>query len=274
MSLITTNSISRHRADSTRVRQLEREVANLHEELQRNEQEQSRLLSELLSVQEEERKRIARELHDEIGQTLASRNASLEAVASMLPADAEKPRNIIRKTQALSVRLLDDIDRLIYDLRPSLLDDMGLVAALRWLSEESLSASGLHVEFRVDGRQRRLQPQLETTLFRVIQEACSNIVRHSRARKAKVALRFEEGAVAATVSDDGRGFDVHGTIGLTERRSGLGLLGMRERVELAHGAMTIRSKPGAGTEIRIAVPALKVTSPADGETVCDPHSTQ
>jgi len=207
-----------------------------------------------LSIQEGERGRIARELHDETSQVLARLNASLEATAGMLPASAEQAKAMLKKTQALSVSLLDEIHRLIYELRPTLLDDLGLVAAARWLTDNNLGTAGVALNFKSTGQQRRLPLQLETTLFRVIQEAVTNIVRHAHAKNANISLRFKKRSIRVHIRDNGRGFDVEEAISSKDRPRGLGLLGMKERAELMHGTLSMRSHPGDGTEIDIEIP--------------------
>ncbi len=240
------------------------ENVRLHQEVQHKDEIRGELLREILSIQEEERRRIARELHDETSQVLASLTANLEAIASILPASAEKATAIIRKSQALSVKILDEIHRLIYELRPSLLDDLGLVAATRWLIDNNLVTIGVKVDFKTVGRVRRLPPQLEATLFRVIQEAVSNIARHAHAKNAELTLHFQKKMVAIHISDDGHGFDVEEAINAKDRPRGLGLLGMKERVELMRGTLNIHSQPDrGGTEIDVKIPLSEEDS--DGQ---------
>ncbi len=230
------------------------ELKRLHKELQHKEEIRGELLREIFSIQEEERRRIARELHDETSQTLASLAASLEAVAGILPASADKARAQLRRTQALSLGILDEIHRLIYELRPTLLDDLGLVAATRWLVDNTLGLAGVMVSFQTSGKERRLSPQIETTLFRVIQEAAGNIVRHAHAKNVSVSLHFKRSAIRVHIRDDGSGFDVQEAISSKDRPRGLGLLGMKERVELMNGTLSIRSRLGDGTGIDIEIP--------------------
>jgi signal transduction histidine kinase len=231
------------------------ENAKLHQEVQRKDEIRGELLREIFSIQEAERKRIARELHDETSQVLASLTASLEAASSMVHTSIDKTKARLREAQALSISILDDIHKLIYELRPSLLDDLGLVAALRWLADSSLRAAGIKVSFKTTGRERRLPPQLETTLFRVIQEAAGNIVRHAHAKNVGVSLYFKKSAIRVQVRDDGRGFNVEEAVSSKDRPRGLGLLGMKERVGLMNGTLSIRSRPGdGGTEIDVEIP--------------------
>ena len=132
---------------------------------------------------------------------------------------------------------------------------MGLVAATHWLADNNLKVGGITVDFRTVGREKRLLPRVETTLFRVIQEAVSNIARHAQASHASISLQFKKNAVRARVIDDGRGFDVKEAISSRDRPRGLGLLGMKERTELVNGTLHIRSRSGGGgTKIDIEIP--------------------
>jgi PAS domain S-box-containing protein len=231
------------------------ENAKLHQEVQRQDENRGELLGQLFSIQEEERRRIARELHDETTQALASLAANLEAVGTQLPEGAHMVKANLKKLQSLSISILDEIHRLIYELRPSLLDDLGLVSATRWLVENNLKEAGVSVHFSISGQERRLSSKLETTLFRVIQEAVSNIARHANARHANVKLHFGKNGIKVSIKDDGRGFDVHEATSSKVRPRGLGLLGMKERVELFRGVFKIKSAPGdAGTSIDITIP--------------------
>ncbi len=231
------------------------ENAKLHQEVQRKEEIHGALLQEMFSIQEEERRRIARKLHDEASQVIASLAASLEAAALMLPTSADKTKATLRKVQAQSAISLHGIHNLIYELRPTLLDDLGLVAAIRWLVDNKLGAAGVTVNLKTTGQARRLAPQLETILFRVIQEAVYNIAKHAHAKNADVSLHFKKSVIGVRIRDDGRGFDVEEAISLKDRPRGLGLLGMKERVELTNGTLNIQSRPGGGgTEIDIEIP--------------------
>jgi signal transduction histidine kinase len=243
------------------------ENVRLNQEIQRRDELRRELLREVLAMQEEDRRRIARELHDETSQVIASLTANLEAIAGVLPKDAEKAEKLVRKTQALSVTILDEIQRLIYELRPSLLDDMGLVSAARWLAENNLEAGGVAVEFKTVGKARRLSSAVEVTLFRVIQEAMNNITRHAGAKKARVTLYFKKLSIMVRVSDDGLGFDVEEAINTRDRPRGLGLLGMRERVELLNGTVGITSVPGGGgTVVEVKIPIEEGQDGQDQDT--------
>jgi len=217
--------------------------------------EQSRSLSaHLESVREEERKKIAHDLHDETSQVITSLTAILEASISNLPTSANKSKILLSKAQDLSIQILDQIHKLIYQLRPTIIDDLGLAAAIRWLAESNLEIAGIKANLKVFGQEIRLTSELETTLFRVTQEAISNIVRHAHAKSVKISLYFKKRAVRLRVRDNGCGFDVNEAITSKDRPRGLGLLGMKERIELINGTINIRSRPGDGTEIDIEIP--------------------
>jgi signal transduction histidine kinase len=153
------------------------ENAKLHQEVRLQDITRGELLREIFSIQEEERKRIARELHDETSQVVVSLSTSLEAISNLLPHDINGAIARLKIAQAISLNILDGLHRLIYELRPSLLDDLGLVSAVRWLVENSSNKHGINVIFARTGRTKRLPSQIETTIFRVIQEAVSNITK-------------------------------------------------------------------------------------------------
>ena len=229
--------------------------ARLYQEVQQKEVIRGELLQDIFTIQEEERKQIARELHDETSQVLASLTGNLEAAAGTLPEHEDKTKSLIRKAQTLAIKALDETHRLIYELRPTLLDDLGLIAATRWLITNHLQEAGIKVTFETDGTVRRLAPQLETTIFRVVQEAVINIARHAYSSKASIRLHFKKNLVKVRVKDNGKGFDIDEAIQSKDRPRGLGLLGMKERVELMKGTLYILSNPdGKGTEINIEIP--------------------
>ncbi|MEE8174017.1 MAG: GAF domain-containing protein, partial [Dehalococcoidia bacterium] len=229
------------------------ENAGLYKEVQHKEEIRGELLRRVISTQEEERKRIARGLHDETSQTLTSLAANLEAVIAALPVDADEAKAKLRAVQSLALKTLDEIHRVIYELRPALLDDLGLVAAVQWQCENCLEAVGIKVNFETAGVERRLPAQIETALFRIIQEATTNILRHAEAESASISLEFKESSVAVHIEDDGKGFDPHEAMSVRDRERGLGLLGMKERAELLGGFLSIQSQPGRGTRIDVEI---------------------
>jgi len=224
------------------------------EQLEASREQLRSLSAHLESVREEERKKIAHDLHDETSQVITSLTALLEASVSNLPTSANKSRVLLNKAQGLSIQILDQIHKLIYQLRPTIIDDLGLAAAIRWLAESNLEVAGIKANLKVIGQEIRLASELEITLFRVVQEAVNNIVRHAHAKSVNMSLYFKKRAVRLRVRDNGCGFDVNEAITSKDRPRGLGLLGMKERIEFAHGTMNIRSRLGDGTEINIEIP--------------------
>lgn len=228
------------------------ERCRLYEEVQVSRDLRGELLRQVIMAQEEERKRIARELHDETGQTLIALRLNLERLA-MLP-DTEEGQAQLAQCLSLCQQADEEVDKLIFDLRPALLDDLGLVEAIRFYAQSRFESAGIGLEVTVTGRETRLSGEREVALFRVVQEAITNIVRHSGARNAAIKLRFETERLVARIEDDGCGFEPGRTMDCHGERRGLGLLGMRERIALVGGALSIVSKPGAGTRLKIAVP--------------------
>ncbi len=231
------------------------ENAQLYEALHRKEQARGELLRKIMSVQEEERKRIARELHDEVSQSLTGLAFNAEAVLSRLPAGAEEIEGKLEGIRDLAIRTMDEIYRVVYQLRPSLLDDLGLVAAVQWLADHYLEEAGIKVLFETVGSERPLSAEAEITLFRIAQEAITNIVRHAGAESVSIAVEFRESAATIHIEDDGRGFSVEEVTGSAETGRGLGLLGMKERAELLDGSLKIKAKSGQGTKVSAEVPA-------------------
>ena len=208
---------------------------------------------QVFQIIEEERMRIARDMHDGPAQSMSN----LVLQAEILERLVNKPEAILAELQDFksSVRnALDETRQLIFDLRPMTLDDLGLVPTLRRYSRDYTEQHGIVVRLNVGGEERRLPGSIEGTLFRIIQEALTNVQRHSQAKTVEVALNLSEDRIHASVRDDGVGFDLRAVeAGLAENRS-LGLVSMRERSELENGILEIKSQPGKGTEIRMDFP--------------------
>ena len=216
-------------------------------------EERMRLLSHrLLSAQEEERMRISSDLHDAIGQTLTGINVGLATLKNEAAADSRSLDEAIALTQELVERSMKTVHQFAWELRPTLLDDLGLVAALRSYARTFSERSGVKVRFAVHGDFDRLDVARRTALFRVAQGALSNVERHSGAARASVVLRSRPGAVRLEVKDDGRSFDVK-RMDASETNRHLGLLVMKERVEMVDGSFTILSSRGRGTTVRADV---------------------
>lgn len=219
--------------------------------------ESSRLrASQIINAQEEERKRIARELHDETSQVLTSLLISLAILEESI--QSEEARQRISDTRALAHQTLRAIRSLSIDLRPSALDDLGLLPALRWYLKEYQQKCSIEVDFHASGLKDRLPAEMETALYRIVQECLTNTARHSHACTVTVHLREESDAVYGTIVDDGDGFDYSALLKIpAQERSlgrGLGLTGMQERAILLNGELEIHTAPGQGTRVDVRIP--------------------
>lgn len=235
-----------------RVEERTREIERLYRELREREEGRGHLLRKVISAQEEERKRIARELHDDTSQALTALAMRIETALATLPAGVSPER--LEEARTLALRTLEGLHRLIFDLRPSVLDDLGLLSAIRWFAERHLESLGIAVRCEFSEPQWHLPAQVETALFRVVQEAITNIARHAEAETVLIQCARREGFLTIEIEDDGKGFDPSALGGAVAAGRGLGLLGIRERVELLGGTVEIESGPGQGTRIALTVP--------------------
>jgi signal transduction histidine kinase len=242
--------------------QLGLSIANalLQEQAQVREQVLGELLHQVVGAQEAERQRIARELHDATGQSLTAISLGLRGVENYLVQSTlgDDPRVLIHQVKELrsfGQNALGELRNLISDLRPPQLDDLGLAAALRWYVQAYAQRRNIAAQFRVEGDDSRLPPEYRTVLFRIAQEALTNIAKHAVATSAEVVLLVEPHLVRLDVSDDGRGFDPRLVAQLeTDRQAGWGLVGIRERALLLGGESRIDTAPGAGTHLQVTVP--------------------
>jgi PAS domain S-box-containing protein len=218
----------------------------------------------LVAAQETERRNIARELHDEIGQALTVMQLNLQAMLQSPGADALTPR--LNESLKVVERVLEQVHDISLDLRPSILDDLGLESALRWYTDRQAALVELKVEFHADWLEQRLDPVIETECFRVAQEALTNVVRHAQAKVVTVELRKEDGQLHLCVRDDGIGFEVAAVREKAIRGASLGLLSMEERAMLAGGRLEFNSVPGRGTEVHAWFPLKWQTPPSESET--------
>ena len=205
-------------------------------------------LRRVVQAQELERERLARELHDETGQALTSVLLGLRGLE-----EATRPedlRTAAAEVRELVVNTLHDVRRLAVELRPKALDDFGLLPALERLAETFSSQTGIQVDLESTLPEERLRAEVETALYRIVQEALTNVVKHARASRVSILLTRRHGAVAAVIEDDGVGFDTDAAA-----NGGVGLLGMRERVGLLDGRFEVDSRPDGGTTIVVEVPA-------------------
>lgn len=225
----------------------------LWQELKQKEKLRTHLLAKVISAQEQERKRIARELHDQTSQSLTSMMVGLKVAEESSDTASIKQR--VSELRTLASRTLEEVRDLSMALRPSVLDDLGLVPAINRYIHDYAQKTGLSVQFQTVGfNHERLMPEVETAIYRVIQEALTNIVRHAAAKHVSVILEQSGNKLLAITEDDGRGFDVDQVMAGPSLEIRLGLFGMEERIALIGGRLTIESAPGKGTTVFVEVP--------------------
>ncbi len=229
----------------------------LTEEIAQREALRQALLRQAVEAQEEERRHIARELHDEAGQALTALRWELAALEEALPKRQDHHDEIRKRVvtlRELTERVMEDLRQLTARLRPAVLDELGLVAALITYADDCSSRYPFAVEVEVTGHRRRLPSEIETALYRIAQEALTNVAKHAQARHAWVRLHIGEEEVRLTVSDDGVGMDVEEAQRAAACGKGWGLAGICERVQLIGGKLDLRSAPGEGTDVIVQVP--------------------
>jgi len=212
-------------------------------------------LKEITGAQEEERKRIARELHDDTAQVLGSLSRQLDNFIRKKHGLSPNEVLFLKDLQAQLNHAVQSVHRFCQTLRPSLLDDLGLIPALRSLAKDMQECDGIHTDLKVLGGERRFSPEAESLLFRIVQEALNNIRRHAQASEAQVVMEFAEDRSKITISDNGRGFELSGRVDDFPRSGKLGLAGMQERVRLLGGTLEVKSTPSEGTALIIRVPS-------------------
>lgn len=233
------------------------EQAKLQEGLRTGRERYQRLLQHSLTAQEEERKRIARELHDETSQTITSLTLSLQAIIGMAEAAGISDEEFINRLKAAhsgSIRAGNEIVKLMKELRPTLLDELGLPAAIHRYAKDTLQSQGIAVSAEFKGREKRLSPEVELTLFRIAQGAIGNILEHSGATNASINLECTDAECLLQVTDDGTGFEVSRLTRVSPSGRGAGLFTMKERAKLIGGRCRVNSQPGHGTDIKVRIP--------------------
>lgn len=236
------------------------EQARLHERLRKSRERYRELARQTLVAQEEERKRIARELHDETSQAVSGLAFSLQALvdrAEMSGTIDGEFKARLKKAHTLTTQIGIEIGRLIKELRPTLLDTLGLVPAIRQYAETNLTPLGVKVSVKTKGYCESLPSEVEVGLFRVAQGAIGNVAKHSQASNAIIDLECQAGELTLRVTDDGKGFDVSKLTEIEQSGRGRGLFSMKERVRLLGGACSVKSKPGEGTIVRATVPIVR-----------------
>jgi signal transduction histidine kinase len=235
-------------------RSLEDKVRERTLELEQKERVRRELLKKLISAQEEERARVARELHDEVGQGLTLVAVTCASAAQQLPSGRTKERKLFMSARETALGTLQNVRRIIAQLRPEALEDLGLPAALRWMTQERLKETGIEAEVDIPDVSHRPPRSVELALYRVAQEALNNVLRHSGATRVRVSFHLTDNTATLEVWDNGRGFDVDAVLKTQQPKEGWGLLGMQERLRPLEGSLDIESKPGQGTTIRATVP--------------------
>ncbi|GAB4504964.1 MAG: hypothetical protein Fur0043_19590 [Anaerolineales bacterium] len=222
------------------------------EEARQNEQLKSELYRRIVEAQEAERQRIARDLHDETGQALTAIGMGLRGLSTSLKNARlpEQARQILHSLETLTAGALKELQHLISDLRPSHLDDLGLPATLRWYISDVKTRTHLDIDLKITGEEKTICPEYSTSIFRILQEALTNIIKHAHATHVKIMINFHPDVVHISVQDNGIGFDIRAI----EKSQSWGILGMQERTALLNGHFFLDSRPGEGTNIEIVIP--------------------
>lgn len=233
--------------------ELERRVELRTQEIRQSREKVEQLLQKIISSQEDERRRVARDLHDTILQDISAFLIQLD-VCKLQPELITAGK--IDEMRDIAVKAIDSIHAVIKDLRPTVLDDLGINAAIHWLLAKHLARRGINYYFDLESPlTRRLPHKIEITVFRILQEVLINIARHSRAQNVFVTVDADDANLEITIEDDGEGFDVHDMLSLpSDNGRGLGIMGMKERAMLIGGKMRIYSSPGEGTKVCLRVP--------------------
>jgi two-component system sensor histidine kinase UhpB len=236
------------------ISQLATALDSLVRQLNERNRELHALSEGAINALEEERQQIALTLHDDTGQSLSMLIINLERLENQLPRDENILLEKLVATRMLAQNALANLRKIVYGLRPSILDDLGLVPAIRWYARTNLEQVGILVEINANGEVEPLPAQLNSTLFRIAQEAINNIIRHSLAEKVEINLYRQGEDILLEVKDDGRGFDLNLVRQEALQLQHLGLLGIQERAELVGGQTNLSSTPGRGTQLIIRVP--------------------
>lgn len=231
-----------------RVQRLEHESEDRYREVARTREELHRLSARLVAAQEDERRKLSRELHDEVGASMSALLVELGTLASMIPAENSEAQNQAQRVRRLAEANVGVVRNMSLLLRPSMLDDLGLAPALEWQARETARRTGMKIKVDAGDVSDDMPEEYRTCIYRIVQEALHNSARHSKASHVRVTVRPDERRVRVTVEDDGVGFHV--------REKGMGILGMEERVHHLGGKFQVDSAPGHGTRISIELPLV------------------
>jgi signal transduction histidine kinase len=238
-------------AEKLQARQRERERAE--KEIKSSRERLRNLSAHLESVREEERTRMAREIHDELGQALTALKMDVSWLDKRLPEEMTANKEKLKSMMKLMDRTIKTVQRLSGELRPGILDDLGLAAAVEWQAEDFQYRTGIACQVTVDCKEVSLNREQSTTIFRIFQETLTNIIRHAQATEVTVSLVAKHGNIVLEVGDNGRGITKEQ---INHPRS-LGLIGIRERVHFLRGEVTITGHPGEGTKVVVSVPVME-----------------
>ncbi|NOZ70974.1 MAG: GAF domain-containing sensor histidine kinase [Chloroflexi bacterium] len=230
------------------------EHARLNAAVQEREALLEKLLQQIVNAQEAERKRIARDLHDATSQALTAISLGLRGIEAVLQQEGSAVTDQVQELGKMSTEALTELRQIMSDLRPSHLDDLGLTPTVRWCVGNYEKRYGIPVSLELRGQQERLNPERETLLFRIVQEALTNAAKHAHPSHVHVTLAYEPEQIYLAVEDDGVGFDVNSALRRQQKEGGWGLIGMQERASLLGGQMSIHSTVGQGTRIEVSIP--------------------
>lgn len=212
------------------------------------------LAGKLLNFQEEERKRISRELHDDTAQSLTNLILRLEMSEALVPPELTEVRQALKELKELTATALEAVYQMTFNLRPTMLDELGLIPTIRWYIHNNMEKANVSVSFEVIGREVNLSSQTEIAILRIMQEALTNVKKHAQVGKASLCLEFADNEAVVTIKDEGKGFDPNKVFGKHPKREALGLIGMKERAEFLGGTLNVKSQPGKGTTVTARVP--------------------
>jgi two-component system sensor histidine kinase UhpB len=229
-------------------------LRSLFTQLEERNRELQALSERAIDAQEEERRAIAQSLHDDTGQALSMLIIHLDRIDERIPAQEKELKKQVADARELASNSLTELRRILSGLRPAILDDLGLVPAIRWFARSNLEQVGIHVVIKAPSIPLELSPAITTTLFRIVQEAISNVVRHAGAGSVTIVLQLSEGVVDLRIEDDGRGFNPQNVSRDAVELQRLGLLGIRERAELLGGVVSIESALEKGTRLQVSIP--------------------
>jgi signal transduction histidine kinase len=211
-------------------------------------------LNQITRTQEEERKRIARELHDDTAQALFALSRLMDNFIRDNKGLSQQQKTVLHDIRQRLGVTLQGIRRFSQDLRPSIIDDLGMLPAVKWLVKQKSEESGIDIALKINGKEQRLLPEMELILFRIVQEALNNVTKHAHATRADVQIEFTGSHVIASIHDNGKGFELPQTVGDLSHSGKLGLVGMQERVSLINGSLVIKSEKDRGTLVTASVP--------------------